>query len=160
MLDELMILLCEQYRELPLNANGTQNIRVKTLGEWFDKNINTTDYSGIFSKIVSEFKPTATVSFPMISHVREILNINPDKEKKEEAQNIADRIIEAVNKCGYNNPDAARKYIGELGWRVLHEGYGNWLSFSTKLLSEQVEITRAHIRDSAIALNGKDRTRG
>ncbi len=39
----------------------------------------------------------------------------------------AARIISAIKKYGWNNPEDARKYIGELGWEVVQR-QGGWMA--------------------------------
>ncbi len=60
---------------------------------------------------------------PMPAEIRELCTpqISPDAQAREAAARIPD----AIKRHGYNWPDRAREYIGELGWSVVQR-FGGW----------------------------------
>lgn len=59
--------------------------------------------------------------FPLPAVIREYIL----GSTKDEAQEAAGKIVEAIHKFGWPNPDKARALIGELGWKVV-EREGGW----------------------------------
>jgi len=92
---------------------------------------------------------------PLPSQIREI--VQPVVTDDSLAKDAAARISGAVSKFGHTNPDEARKYIGELGWRVVTM-VGGWSHICRELgvnLSENTSY--AQWRDLAKALIEKQR---
>jgi hypothetical protein len=138
---ELMIVLCEYYRE-PAKVDGKQNIRVKTLGEWIRVNLNRKDYSEIFEKIITNFIPTSINTFPLIPHVKNILCMN----NEDLAIEMTNKIIEAAQKFGHTEGVSARKFLGEDIWDAVKKN-GGWYNTIEQMNHGDINIFRAQIRD-------------
>lgn len=61
--------------------------------------------------------------FPLPNDLVKIMR--PTIDNKNQAIEAASRIIEAVGTFGWPNPEQAKSFIGELGWRVV-ERIGGW----------------------------------
>lgn len=63
----------------------------------------------------------------------------------------ASRTIEAISRFGYANPEAAKEFIGELGWSAVKR-YGGW-SYVCENLGVNIPVAtfQAQIRDICIA---------
>lgn len=146
---DLIALLSENYNEPLVRPDNQPNLKLKFIKNWLDKEFGNIDLSDIAEKIIKNFVPTSVNPCPLIPHIKAILDQGQDTEL-DLAREIADRIINAVGTIGYTHPDRAKKYIGDIGWEMLSENYGGYIRFSQELLSDKVEITRAHLRDSAI----------
>lgn len=62
-------------------------------------------------------------TMPLPAQIREI--IEPQVDDDTLAREAASRIVAAVPKFGYMQGQAAKSYVGELGWRVV-DRYGGW----------------------------------
>lgn len=69
---------------------------------------------------------------------------------RDEALEAASRIVQAMEKYGYTNPEKARAFIGELGWRVV-EREGGWQSLCQRTSSDDLPILKAQWRELAAA---------
>lgn len=85
--------------------------------------------------------------FPMPSEIRELALGSP----KDEALEAASRIIEAVSRYGWTNPERARSFIGELGWLVV-ERDGGWTRVCETLTNQNQATVKAQYRELAAAL--------
>jgi hypothetical protein len=92
--------------------------------------------------------PTVT-RFPLPSSIR--ARIRPPESVMAEANEAANRIVGAMEKFGWNNADAARKYIGELGWAVV-ERQGSWASLCENTMASDIPILKAQWREQAKAI--------
>lgn len=88
-------------------------------------------------------------SFPLPNEIRAI--INPKQDQDAEAKEAASRLISAIGKFGYTNNLEAKKYIGDLGWRIV-ERWGGW-KYLCENLGTTIDITtfQAQARDVAKA---------
>jgi len=64
---------------------------------------------------------------------------------------VSGRIIQAVSKFGHNNSMEACKFIGELGWKVVHRN-GGWAAICSELNENNKGIMQAQMRDLAISI--------
>jgi hypothetical protein len=92
--------------------------------------------------------PTVT-RYPLPSVIR--ARIRPPKNALAEANEAANRIVGAMEKFGWNNADAAREYIGELGWAVV-ERQGSWASLCENTKANDIPILKAQWREQAKAI--------
>lgn len=51
--------------------------------------------------------------------------IKPELSVDDEANLIATKIRQAISRCGYADPEGARKFIGEVGWNIVRR-FGGW----------------------------------
>lgn len=63
-------------------------------------------------------------AFPLPAQIREI--VAPEADPEAEARAILDRIITAINKFGWPQGEAAKAYVGPIGWRIV-ENNGGWM---------------------------------
>lgn len=52
--------------------------------------------------------------------------IDPELSVEDEANLIATKIRQAISRCGYADPEGARKFIGDVGWNIVIR-FGGWL---------------------------------
>lgn len=123
-----------------------------------------------FSEVVGAIKEVRrdpkTTRFPLPAIIRD--RLQPAITDENEAIEATSRIISAVAKYGWTNPDRAKEYIGELGWRCvgLEGGWqrvcetlkdGNLGTFRAQVKSialTQVKRSQAGITDEAPSLPG------
>lgn len=91
------------------------------------------------------------VFFPLPSVIREQINGNV----KDQAMDASSRILEAMGRFGWTNPDGARGYIGEIGWDVVMRE-GGWTSLCERTTNKELPILKAQWRELAGALIRKD----
>jgi hypothetical protein len=84
--------------------------------------------------------------FPMPVEIREIAL----GSTKDEALEAANRIVEAMHRFGWPNPDRAKAFIGELGWRVV-EREGGWTALCSNCDAERLPTLKAQWRELAAA---------
>lgn len=90
---------------------------------------------------------------PISAHVLKILN--PKSSERDEANEAAARIISAARTYGRQGADAAREYIGEMGWYAVK--IVGWNTICDNPVSEN-NILRAQLRELCIAADHKSRS--
>jgi len=71
-------------------------------------------------------------------------------------EEIAGRIVRAISRCGYTNPQDAKKLIGDVGWKIV-ETYGGWKSLCEGMTIDQTTIYTAQFRNLAEKLLERNR---
>lgn len=117
------------------NERNELGLHLTNLAMYYGRQINP-NVVGMFLDDLSEFsyaeiliairkyrKLPTSVRFPLPNELIKIMR--PEIDNKSQAIEAASRIIEAVNVFGWPNPEQAKTYIGELGWRVV-ERIGGW----------------------------------
>lgn len=61
---------------------------------------------------------------PLPAQIREI--VQPNISEDDQANLIASKITESINKFGWNKPNEVKEYVGSIGWAAI-EGWGGWL---------------------------------
>lgn len=84
--------------------------------------------------------------FPMPGKIIEAAR--PSISTDDEAKEAAGRIVAAISKFGYPNRLEAKKYIGELGWRVV-EMQGGWGHLCESTRDQQIPSLQAQFRELA-----------
>jgi len=86
--------------------------------------------------------------FPSIREIRD--KFEPTLTVEQGAQDLITRAIEAVSMYGYNNPEDAKIYLGEIAWRSL-PGESGWKEFCMAGDVESgglpIATARAQLRD-------------
>lgn len=82
--------------------------------------------------------------FPLPAAIREEIQGN----QRDEAVEAANRIVQAMGKYGYTNPERARSFIGELGWRVV-EREGGWQALCERTTNDDLPTLKAQWRELA-----------
>jgi len=118
------------YYNEPIEKAGKPNIRLTYIIKWLEEEINPNNYESLLNKVISEFEPTGVNPMPLIPHIARIAGKGTaEKDKQDrwdaEAKEVISRIVYAIAKIGYVNPDRARVYVGELGWKIV-ERRGGW----------------------------------
>ncbi len=80
-----------------------------------------------------------------------IQHLDPEISPRSLADEASGRIYQAINLCGYNNPEGAKEFIGELGWRVV-EREGGWISICRNCTEQNKGMTKAQWRDMALSI--------
>lgn len=88
--------------------------------------------------------------FPTVEDIEEAAGETPMSEKGQ-ALAILGRILDAVGKFGWCNAVKAQQYIGDVGWDVMTRQPGGWTGFCERLTDENLEFTKAHVRDEIMA---------
>lgn len=84
--------------------------------------------------------------FPSVRSIVEL--IMPSTNDEFEAIEAAARIIQSVSKFGYSGASEARKFMGELGWRIV-ERFGGWMTVCETMNSDNIGILHAQFRQLA-----------
>lgn len=86
---------------------------------------------------------------PFPSELRDMVNPILDPEAK--GKLAASRVIEAVSKFGYTHPEAAKEFIGDLGWQAVKR-FGGWQYICENLGVTLQQLTfQAQVRDICIS---------
>lgn len=88
-----------------------------------------------------------TTRFPLPAVIR--AKLTPSVSDEDVAAEAAARITGAVRMYGNTNADRARKYIGELGWRVVQLD-GGWQNVCETLTQDNLGTFRAQWRNLAL----------
>ena len=92
--------------------------------------------------------------FPLPAVIR--ARVTPPEMDEDQARDAAARIITAIARCGWTNPDSAKAMIGELGWEVVQR-QGGWRSICEGVMEENKTIFQAQWRDLAMSLSRRSR---
>jgi hypothetical protein len=90
--------------------------------------------------------------FPYPAKIRE--KVKPQNNELDDGRDIASKVIAAVLKCGSYQAEAAKAYIGEIGWECVQR-MGGWKTLCSELTEETKGIMNAQIRDLAMTLKKK-----
>lgn len=116
----------------------------ETILDLYDKGLSYLGYKQLCD-VIDEliFSRDDRTPFPSVKTIKGkiILEANPEAEAIEAAA----RIVQAVNRIGYTNPDAAKEFIGELGWRAVTR-FGGWLAVCETMTPENVTTMQAQFR--------------
>lgn len=89
------------------------------------------------------------IRFPLPAVIRD--RIEPFQLSDEAlAQQAVSRLVEAISRFGWNHPEDAKAYIGELGWHVVQRE-GGWQNICSILDQDNIGQLRAQWRDLAIS---------
>lgn len=99
--------------------------------------------------------------FPTIVELKELVGISSDPLSGEDmARDAVARIGESVRRFGYCNPDRAKDYIGELGWRLV-ERLGGWEAVCNQRSEKDLTVLLAQARElGKVLLKAGDQPRG
>lgn len=86
-------------------------------------------------------------SMPLPAQIRAI--IEPDVSDEIRAIDVATRIEDAIHKFGYMQPEAARDFIGDIGWNVVARR-GGWSAVCED--ETPIGIRQKHYQQSASAI--------
>lgn len=87
-----------------------------------------------------------TIRFPLPAIIR--AKIDPPETDELNAIEAAGRIVQAIARCGWNHPEEARAFIGELGWIVVQRD-GGWLNVCQTLNEDNLGTLKAQWRGMA-----------
>lgn len=90
--------------------------------------------------------------FPLPGQIRAI--VTPGLDDQSAARDAAGRILSAVARFGWNNPERARVYVGALAWAVV-ERQGGWRNICETLTYENSGQIQAQWRDLALAISNR-----
>ena len=128
------------------------------LAEYFEKALTPGQLS-MYSEDLEEFtleeiglaiqavrRNPAQKFFPLPASLREEIVGNA----RDEALEASNRILEGMTRFGYTNPERAKQFIGELGWRVV-EREGGWQYLCQRVQGDDLPILKAQWRELAAA---------
>lgn len=95
-----------------------------------------------------------TTRFPLPAVIR--ARLTPPETDEDQAREAASRILAAVARYGWSNPERAEAYIGELGWEVVKR-QGGWRSVCEGVTEDNKTIHQAQWRDLAASLSRRSR---
>lgn len=84
--------------------------------------------------------------FPLPGQIRAM--ISPEASGDQLALEAANKIIEAMGKFGWTNPEKAREFMGPLAWEVVVRD-GGWVSLCERTKNDDLPILRAQWRELA-----------
>lgn len=90
---------------------------------------------------------------PLPAEVRDLIQPQEDRERDDAdaSRVVAGKIPAAISKYGSYNSDAAKEYIGELGWEVV-QAQGGWQVLCMNTNPEALPILQAQWRELALSL--------
>lgn len=91
---------------------------------------------------------------PLPADIRNL--IQPAQTDEQLAIDSASRIVQAITKYGYTNPDRAKRFIGELGWEIVRRE-GGWENLCERLRDHEIGMFKAQTRELAKSLISRSR---
>ncbi len=110
------------------------------------------EFISVIQAIKDVRRDPKTTRFPLPALIR--AKICPPESREDIAREVAARIIQAVGLYGWNNPDRAKCFIGELGWLVVAR-QGGWRSICQEMNEDNKSIMQAQMRDLAHTLQNR-----
>jgi len=146
----------------PQNLREALGEIVFALGEYYDKKLTATQIEMYVEdlmvltpdELVFAIKKYRTIPenhfFPLPAKL--IALVTPKENSELDiGREVSGRIIQAVSKFGHNNSMEACKFIGDLGWKVVHRN-GGWAAICSELNENNKGIMQAQMRDLAISI--------
>lgn len=91
---------------------------------------------------------------PLPADILEAVNPGNVVSPEQDAVEASNRIIQAMTRYGWTNPDRAREFIGELGWMIV-EREGGWRDLCERTTNDDLPILKAQWRELAKALRSR-----
>lgn len=108
------------------------------------------------AKVEAAYEALAKTSknrlMPMPGDVRNLISPEAGDRDSDEARMVAARVIGAIAKYGYINPERAREFIGETGWMAI-ELMGGWVSVCENTKTNQLTTFSAQARELIQAIS-------
>lgn len=128
-------------------------VMTETVTIWLDS-LNDIDHDLVHMALRKWFNDPKATRPPTPGQIREI--IFPQMNERNEAVEAASRIVAAAPKFGHqgkSNREAARAYVGELGWMAV-ERIGGWQYLCENLGTKVLPLTvaQAQLRDACEAI--------
>lgn len=116
--------------------------------EFYDEGLSGLGY-GPVSNAIKEIllNRRAHERFPSIRDIRD--RLEPTSTIDGATQELLTRVISAIPEFGYNDPEGARRFMGEIAWEALPGAYG-WSEFCCADIP--ISSARAQLRDRIAAL--------
>lgn len=121
----------------------------------FVEDLKDLDFGKVAKAIKDVRLDPKTTRCPLPAVIR--AKITPADTDENKAIDAVARIIKAVSDYGWNNHDAAKAYIGELGWRVVALE-GGWHNVCESLTHDRIGTLRAQWRSTALTQIQRDKT--
>lgn len=103
-----------------------------------------------FRQIVDAFnkyrRDAANKFAPLPAAIRAM--VNPSLSRDQEALEASKKIVEAMGKFGYLNPDKARNFMGPIAWEVVQRE-GGWPQLCQRTKNDDLPILGAQFRELA-----------
>lgn len=84
--------------------------------------------------------------FPLPGQVRAL--VSPQASNDQLALEAANKIIEAMARFGWTNPEKAREFMGPIAWQVVIQD-GGWVNLCERTKNDDLPILRAQWRQLA-----------
>lgn len=88
--------------------------------------------------------------FPLPSALIDL--VRPFESNEDEGRLAAAKIIGAISKFGWNNPDKAREFIGEVGWNAI-QILGGWTALCESTDDDNKSTVSAQLRNLCETVN-------
>lgn len=92
--------------------------------------------------------------FPSIADLARL--IVPSVSDEDQAVEAAGRVIQAIDKFGWNNQREAEQFCGEVAWYVVNRN-GGWVSLCEGALSRNIPTMKAQFREMALSAIRRNR---
>lgn len=107
------------------------------------------EFSDVVQALARYRKDPRHRKMPLPAEVRGLIETPLSDE--DQAREAAARIVQAMSKYGYTNPDRAREFIGSVGWLIV-EREGGWTSLCQRTTDDQLPVLKAQWRELARGL--------
>lgn len=144
----------EFLKKLYIIANVCEHELKKDVAEVYAELLEPFGWHRI-EPIMNKFLLEAKINkFPVPADFMEILN--PPLQDSDEGIEVANRIISAIGKYGYTNPEQAKEFMGDIAWAVV-ESWGGWQHICENFRCDDEGINRAQLRETAKTMIRRER---
>lgn len=103
-------------------------------------------FDHVFKAYVQYRRDPKNKTMPLPAQIRDLVSPTPQPEVQ--GREIASRIQAAIKRFGWPNGDAARTFIGEIGWEIVRS-YGGWAQLCHDQDKYGLGTFQAQIRERA-----------
>jgi hypothetical protein len=129
-----------------LSAYYAQDLSDSVLKMYCDDLVDL-DFSTVSTAMSSWRLNPKNNRMPLPAQIRQM--VCPEIDQDSVAREIASRVIAAVSKFGYTDPNGAKEYIGETGWEIVRR-FGGWQYICENLgVTLDLTMLTAQVRDLA-----------
>jgi len=98
-------------------------------------------------KLFAEYRQSSnSAKMPMPGYFIQKVRPSLVVDDRAEGLKLANRIVEAITKFGWNNGEQAKEFLGDLCWRVV-QSHGGWMTLCENHTAHNAPIMQAQWRD-------------
>jgi hypothetical protein len=104
------------------------------------------DGTAVLKALQAYTQEPSSRTFPMPGQIRAL--VNPTVSTEQQAIEAGNKIVEAMTKFGWTNPEKAKEFMGPIAWGVVQRE-GGWAQLCERTNNDDLPILKAQWRELA-----------